>query len=111
MFAKVTIAMVLILAGLQPVTVEAGRRSLTGVVLDKAGNTLPGAVVQIENSASLNVRSYITDHNGRYYFNDLTDYSDYTVLAKYKKWRSETKTLSKFNSKTQVEMNLRIPID
>jgi hypothetical protein len=39
-------------------------RNVTGVVTDKRGNTLPGAVVQLEDTFSLSVRSYMTDKNG-----------------------------------------------
>lgn len=86
-------------------------RPVTGVVTDKAGNTLPGAVVQIEDTHSLQVRSYITKKDGRYQFNDLNDDIDYTIRARYKNWWSESKTLSRFNSSPHPMVNLVIPID
>src|SRR5579884_3432143 len=109
--AKLLLALALTAGMLQPVVAQTGMRSLTGLVTDKQGNTLPGATVQIENTATLMVRSYITGKDGRYYFNELSEGDDYTVFCKYRKWRSETKTLSKFNSDPHPEINLRIPID
>jgi hypothetical protein len=44
-------------------------RPLTGVVTDKRGNALSGAVVQLENTTTLGIMSYITDKDGRYFFN------------------------------------------
>ena len=86
-------------------------RPVTGIVTDKAGNTLPGAVVQLEDTHSLRVQSYIADKDGKYQFNGLNDDVDYTLRAEYKKFRSPIKTLSKFNSSSHPVVNLVIPID
>jgi hypothetical protein len=87
------------------------QRALSGVVTDKAGNTLPGVAVQIENTFDLKVRSYITAKDGRYHFDALSDDVEYVVRAKYKNWWSQPKTLSKFDSSTHPEVNLVIPVD
>jgi hypothetical protein len=86
-------------------------RPLAGVVTDKRGNTLPGAAVQLENSATLVVISYITGKDGRYRFNLLHDDVDYTVKAKYRNYWSEKRTLSKFDSSKHPEIDLVIPIE
>lgn len=86
-------------------------RPVTGTVTDKRGNTLPGAIVQLENSVTLSVRSHITGKDGRYHFSGLNDDIDYTLKARYRNYWSEPKTLSKFNSSTHPEVNLVIPIE
>ena len=43
-------------------------RSVAGVVTDKSGNALPGAVVEIDNAATLWMSSYVTGKDGRYHF-------------------------------------------
>jgi hypothetical protein len=86
-------------------------RSVTGVVTDKRGNALPGSVVQLKNTATLNIRSYITGKDGSYHFSLLSDDIDYTLKAKYRKHWSKPKTLSKFNSSKHPEVDLVIPID
>ena len=86
-------------------------RSVTGVVTDKRGNALPGAVVQLENTASLAVRSYITDKDGHYHFTQLIDNVDFTLRAHYRNYWSDSKTLSKFDASPHPEVNLLIPID
>jgi hypothetical protein len=86
-------------------------RSLTGVVVDSRGNPLPNSIVQIENANTLEVRSYVTDKNGCYRFNELYTEVDYRLRAKYHRFWSHTKTLSKLNSEEHPQMNLVVPIE
>jgi hypothetical protein len=86
-------------------------RGVTGIVTDKRGNTLGGAAVQLENTATLSIMSYITSKDGHYNFNGLYNDVDYTLKAKYRNRWSERKTLSKFNSSKHPEVNLVIPTE
>lgn len=86
-------------------------RSVVGVVTGKRGNVLPGATVQLENTATLTIMSNITDKDGRFHFNQLSDDIDYTLKAKYSNYWSQRKTLSKFNSLKHPEVDLVIPIE
>jgi hypothetical protein len=86
-------------------------RSVSGIVTDKRGNTLPGAAVQLENTETLEVRSYLTTKDGLYHFSGLRDDIDYTLKAKYRNYWSKPKTLSKFNSSKQAKVDLIIPIE
>lgn len=99
------------LLALSPVYSQYHQRDVTGIVTDMRGNPLPKVAVQIENTANLSVRSYITGKDGRFYFTDLNDDVDFTLKAKYRKWWSKPKTLSKFNEKRHPEIDLVIPID
>src|SRR6202035_3605990 len=100
-----------ILAILTCLTLIAGSdfRSLTGVVVDSRGNALPGSFVLIENTNTLEVRSYITDKAGSYRFNELYTGVDYTVRAQYHRVWSPLKTLSKFNSENHPQISLVVP--
>lgn len=84
-------------------------RSLTGVVTDKQGNLLRGAVVELENRVTLQIRSYITGNDGRYYFGSLSGDVDYNLRARYHDKWSRSKTLSKFSSARHPEIALIIP--
>jgi hypothetical protein len=86
-------------------------RSVTGVVTDTKGNTVQGAVVQLENTDSLLVVSYITGNDGRYRFNRLDGDIDYTLKANYRSCWSKRKKLSKFDSWKHREVDLVIPIE
>jgi hypothetical protein len=86
-------------------------RSAKGVVTDQRGNTLRGAAVQLENMVTLSIVSYITGKDGGFQFNLLNDDTDYTLKAKYRRYWSRPKTLSKFNSSRHPEVDLIIPIE
>jgi hypothetical protein len=84
---------------------------VSGVVTDKRGNVLNGAVVLLENTQDLSVRSYITQKDGRYRFEGLNSDVDFTLKAHYKNWWSHSHTLSKFNESKNPEFTLVIPTD
>ncbi len=86
-------------------------RDVSGVVTDMRGNPLPRVAVELENTRTRTVRSYITGKDGRYHFNGLNDDIDFTVKAKYKDWWSKPKTLSKFDASIHPAVNLVILID
>jgi hypothetical protein len=109
--ARAVVALAFGLIALQPCAAQYGFRSLTGTVTDKRGNALPDARVQLEDKKDLTVRTFLTDRNGRYYFNNLNDNIDYTLFVKYRKWRSGTKTISRFDSSGHPKVDLTIPVD
>lgn len=108
---KAALLALLFLAACVPCRPQAATRAVSGIVTDKRGNTLPGSVVHLENTVNLMVMSYITGKDGRYHFNGLSYDVDYTLRAKYRKYWSPQKTLSKFNSSPHPEVELVIPID
>ena len=101
----------LLLGAIAPCWAQSGIRGVTGIVTDKAGNSLPGTVVQLENTVTLSVISYITGKDGRYHFNGLSEDVNYGLRAKYRRYWSPKKTLSKFNSSRHPRIDLVIPID
>jgi hypothetical protein len=107
----IRLAAMLVLLSVPGVPQLFNRRALTGIVTDKRGNALPGAAVQLENTATLIVMSYITGKDGRYHFNQLHDDIDYTVKAKYRNYWSSEKTLSKFDASKQPQIDLVIQIE
>jgi len=104
-------ALAMLLLATFPCVSEMEIRSVTGVVTDKRGNPLPGAVVQLENAATLLVRSYLTGKDGLYRFSRLYGDVDYTLRAKYRNYWSKPKTLSKFDSSKPRNVGLVIPIE
>jgi len=86
-------------------------RSVSGTVTDAAGNTLPGTVVQCENTVTLNVQSYIVRQDGGYIFNQLNPDVEFILKAHYKRWWSKPVTLSKFNEDHDPRINLVIPVE
>jgi hypothetical protein len=94
-----------------PGSSQISTRSVRGLVTDKRGNTLTGAVVLLENTQDLTVRSFITQKDGNYHFDGLNSDIDFTLKAHYKNWWSHSHTLSKFNESKSPEITLVIPVD
>jgi len=111
MLNRLGLALALALLLQAPSVAQYKQRDVSGVVTDARGNPLPKVAVQIENTANLSVRSYITGNDGRYHFTGLNDDTDFTLKAKYRNYWSKPKTLSKFNTEPHPEVNLVIPVD
>ena len=83
-------------------------RTLNGNVRNKGDQILPGAIVYLKNMKTLSVKSYIADDKGEFHFHALSPNVDYEVYAEYKGARSQTKTMSSFDSRPVMNMDLRI---
>ena len=67
-------------------------RSVSGVVTDAEGMPLPGAIVQLKNMKTLQVRSFIAKDKGEYYFQELSTDIDYEFKAEWNGKSSNTRT-------------------
>jgi len=83
-------------------------RSVQGTVTDANDNAIDGAVVQLKNTKTLQIRSFITKEHGAYYFHGLSPDVDYELKAEYQGQSSPTKTLSAFDSRKQAVLNLKL---
>jgi hypothetical protein len=83
-------------------------RSVQGVVTDASDNAVDGAVVQLKNTKTLQIRSYITKNNGNYSFQGLSTDVDYELKAEHESASSSAKTLSAFDSRKQAVINLKL---
>ena len=99
-----------VLAGPKDKNTDSSGRVLIGKVLDKQDNPLPGAVVYLTNSRTRAVKTYIVGPDGGYRFPALSPNIDYEVFAEYKGHKSETKTVSQFDNRSQVFINLIIDL-
>lgn len=87
---------------------DTGTRSVQGVVTDQDGNLVEGAVVQLKNTKTLQIRSYITRSDGAYSFHGLSTNVDYELKAEHQGRSSDVKTLSVFDSRKKAVINLRL---
>ncbi len=83
-------------------------RLLFGKVLDPQDNPLPDAVVYVTNTRTRTVKTYIVGPDGSYRFPALSTAVDYEVYAQYKTHKSDTKSLSQFDDRSQVSLNLKV---
>ena len=83
-------------------------RLLTGKVLDAGDSPLPNAVVYLTNTHDRSVKTYIVGADGTYRFTALQPAIDYEVYAQFNKRKSHTKTVSQFDNRQQVYIDLKI---
>jgi Carboxypeptidase regulatory-like domain len=87
---------------------EPQSKVLLGKILDAGDNPLAGAVVYLTNTRTRAVKTYIAGKDGDYRFPGLTENTDYEVYAQYQGHKSDTKSLSQFDSRATVSVNLKI---
>jgi hypothetical protein len=87
---------------------DAKTRSVQGVVMDGQDNPIEGAVVQLKDTRSLQIRSFITRQNGSFHFHGLNREIDYELKADHQGKSSDSRRLSSFDSRSQAVMNLKI---
>jgi len=81
---------------------------LNGIVYDDKGSPADSAIVQLKDTKSLQVRSFITKDDGSYRFYGLSKDVDYQVKAERKEHVSDVKTLSVFDSRQAAVINLKM---
>ena len=87
---------------------EATTRSVEGTVTNASATPVAGAVVQLKNTKTLQVRSFISKENGSYAFHGLNTNVDYELKAEHQNASSDVKTLSVFDSRNKAVINLKL---
>ncbi len=112
---KFILACILVLAASQTVFAQSKKsredvntRTVQGTVSDEQGNNVDGAIVQLKNMKTLQIRSFITKDQGSYYFHGLSTDIDYELKAQHQGGASKAKTLSSFDNRKQAVINLKI---
>ena len=82
-------------------------RLLYGKVLDLHDNPVPNAIVYLTNMRTHTVKTYIIGQDGTYRFPGLTTV-EYEVYAQYNNRKSATKSVSQFDDRPEVYVDLRI---
>src|SRR5579871_926376 len=87
---------------------QSAMRTVQGRILDKDGAAMKGATVFLKDEHSLAVRTFIAADDGTYRFGQLSPNSDYQLWAESDGRKSGVKSISSFDSKAQVTMDLKI---
>jgi hypothetical protein len=87
---------------------ESPLRTVRGIVTDKSETPLPNSVVFLKNLRTNAVRSSFADSDGNYRFSGLDPNVDYQVHAELEGAKSQVKTVSSFDSRKEMTLNLNI---
>ena len=83
-------------------------RTLIGHVMSSQDQPQQKAIVYLKNSKTLLIKTYITDADGSYRFPALAVNVDYEIYAEHEGLRSDTKTLSSFDSRKLANITLKL---
>src|ERR1700757_3812460 len=83
-------------------------RLLFGKVLDPQDSPLPDSVVYVTNTRTRAIKTYIVGPDGTYRFPSLSSAVDYEVYAQFNGHKSDTKSVSQFDDRSQVYIDLKI---
>ena len=87
---------------------DTNTRIVQGFVTDTNNDPVAGAVVQLKDTKTLQVRSFFTQQNGDYHFAGLSKNVDYELKAEKSGASSGSKTLSVFDSRKTAVINLKL---
>lgn len=87
---------------------ESQLRTVRGTVVDKSDAPIPSSVVFLKNTRTNAVRSYISDESGNYRFSGLDPNIDYELHAEKDGAKSQMRTVSSFDSRQDIVLNLKI---
>jgi Carboxypeptidase regulatory-like domain len=87
---------------------DASGRTVQGTVSDTAGNPVQQAVVQLKDTRTLQVLSFITQQDGAYHFAGLRTDTEYQVRAEHDGLSTDWRRISVFDPRKLVTMNLKL---
>lgn len=83
-------------------------RVIEGIVTDAARNPIAKAIVQLKDTRTLQIRSFITQDDGTYRFAALRNDVDYEIKAVIGEQSTPTKRVSSFESRKVIPVNLAL---
>jgi hypothetical protein len=85
-----------------------GQRTLSGKVLDDTETPVGGATVFLKNVKTRDIKSFTSIADGSFRFAQVGMVDDYEVWAEHGKKKSAVKTISSFDSRKQLEFDLKL---
>jgi len=85
-----------------------GQRAVNGTVVDDASTPVMGATVFLRNTKSKSIRSYTSTKEGRFRFVQVNMSEDYDLWAEKDGRKSAVKTVSSWDTRKELEMELKL---
>lgn len=87
---------------------QTGQKVVEGKVVGSGNLPQSGAIVYLKNNKTTDIKSFISTADGSYRFGQLSPDVDYELWAEYQGRKSATKTISSFDSKKQLDYQLKV---
>ncbi len=87
---------------------DRSHRDVAGMVMLQDETPVGGAVVKLKNMRNLQVRSFITQADGKYLFQNLSSSVDFELKAEYKGMSSAARTLTIYDTRLDPIINLKL---
>ncbi len=87
---------------------SSGTWTIEGVVTNGNGQPVQGAIVYLKNTQTSNILSYITEKNGSFLFSYAPANVDYSIWAAYKGSKGDTKSISSFDNRKTIHIDLHV---
>jgi hypothetical protein len=81
---------------------------IQGKVIDDSATVVSGATVFLKNLKTRDIRSFSSTADGSFRFAQVGMVDDYEVWAERGKQRSAVKTISSFDSRKQLDLELKL---
>ncbi len=108
--AALALAVCVLTSGVAPMA-EAqnlGQRAVNGTVVDGDSAAVSGATVFLQDEKTKSIRSYTTTKEGRFRFTQVNMPEDYDLWAEKDGKKSATKTISSWDTRKEVEVELKL---
>lgn len=87
---------------------DRSHRDVAGIVMMQDESPVSGAVVKLKNLRTLQVRSFITQGDGKYVFQNLSSSVDFELKAEFKGMASANRSLTIYDTRLDPVINLKL---
>jgi hypothetical protein len=85
-----------------------GMRAVEGTVYSASGEKVNGAVVQLKDMKTLQIRSFITREEGKFLFQGIRRSTEYELKARHGDKESRPQVLTIFDDRERATVDLRL---
>jgi hypothetical protein len=85
-----------------------GLRAVEGTVYSASGEKVNGAIVQLKDMKTLQIRSFITREEGKFLFQGIRRSTEYELKAKHGGKESKAEVLTIFDDRQRATVDLKL---
>ena len=108
LFSLIVLAATILYAQDKPKKGESELRTVRGTVVDKDETPVETAVVYLKNNHTQDITTHLSEPDGQFRFTGLDLNVDYEIHAEHEDMTSSTRTISSFDSRRDIEVNLKV---